>query len=39
MQSGEVLHAMNELAKEGYYTAAVAVQCADGQFVFVAGYK
>jgi len=36
--SDEVLVRLNRLAQQGYYTAAVAVNCTDGPFVFVGGY-
>ena len=37
--SKNVLDTLNELATQGFDSVAVAVQCTDGPFVFVGGYK
>jgi hypothetical protein len=39
LTSDQVLSHLNDLAQQGYASAAVAVTCADGNFVFVGGYK
>jgi hypothetical protein len=39
LDSDAVLTMLNELAAQGYYTAAVSVQCSDGPYVFVGGYS
>jgi len=35
----QVLDEVNKLAKIGYYTAAFALECTNGKFVFVGGYS
>ena len=37
--SDEVLENLNLLAAQRYDTVAVEVECSDGQFVFLGGYK
>ena len=39
LTSDEVLNELNALADQGYYSAALAKDCTDGSFIFVAGYK
>lgn len=39
MTSEEVLSELNQLADQGINSVATTVICADGQFVFVGGYK
>jgi len=39
LTSDQLLDELNALADQGYYSAAVAMDCTDGVFIFVAGYK
>lgn len=38
LDSNAVLDKLNELAAQGFTSAAVAVECTDGDYVFVGGY-